>query len=93
MEREPNGRKRFWQFVAAIIGTVVVSVLSAFFAFGQTQSEQLLRLEASEAEDARQREIDQTLVRTLNEALRVVTIRLGELETRIAVNEPASKRC
>ena len=82
-----NGRRRVWQFAAAIIGTVIVSILGAFFAFGQQQQAQLVRLEASEAESARQREIDQALVVTLNDALQRALIRIADLETRIAVNE------
>ena len=82
-----NGTRRVLQFAAAIIGTILVSVATAFFAFGQQQQSSILRLEASEQEDARQREIDQALVKSLNDALQRALIRIGELETRIAVNE------
>ena len=82
-----NGRARLWQFIAAIIGTVIVSIAGAFFAFGSQQQEQLVRLEAQESEAERQREIDQATIRALNESIRIVQARLAELETRIAVNE------
>jgi hypothetical protein len=82
-----NGRARVVQFAAAIVGTVLVSLLGAWFVFGQEQAAQLVRLEAAETESRRQREIDQATISVLNDAIRGATLRLSELETRIAVNE------
>ena len=82
-----NGRRRILQFAAAIIGTVLVSLLGAWFTFGQQQSEQLVRLEAQEDEALRQQQIDRATAQALNETIRVMQGRLAELETRIAVNE------
>ena len=65
-----NGRARIVQFAAAIIGTVLISLLGAWFTFGSEQAEQLVRLEAQENEAGRQRQIDQATVQALNEALR-----------------------
>ena len=82
-----NGKARILQFTAAIVGTVLISLLGAWFTFGQEQSAQLVRLEASEAEAERQQGIDQATIRALNDAVRIAQARLAELETRIAVNE------
>ena len=87
MNGNGNGLRKVALLVAAIVGTVVVSIAGAFFAFGQTQQQQLVRLEASESEDSRQRQIDQATVKALNEALRLLTVQLGAIDTRLAVLE------
>jgi hypothetical protein len=84
---ENGGRVKALQLVAAIIGTILVSILGAFYVFGAAQAEQLVRLEQSEAEDARQRQVDQALISTLNTALLTAQAKLGALETRISVLE------
>jgi Tfp pilus assembly protein PilO len=80
-------RARVWQFVAAIVGTVIVSVLGAFFAFGQGQAEQLVRLEQSESEDLRQQRVDQAFLRALEDGADFLDARLASLEARVAVLE------
>ena len=82
-----NGRARALQFAAAIIGTVLISILGAFFAFGSSQADSIQRLEQSENEDARQRQVDQATIRALSMAIQAATVKLAELETRIAVLE------
>ena len=82
-----NGKTRILQFAAAIVGTVVISLLGAWFTFGSQQAEQLVRLEAQEDEALRQQQIDRATAQALSETIRVMQARVAELETRIAVNE------
>ena len=83
-----NGNsRRVLQIVAAIVGTVIVSVASAFFAFGQQQQSSIVRLEASENEDARQRQIDQATIAAVNAANKALVSAVARLESRVAVLE------
>jgi uncharacterized protein HemX len=79
-----NGR-RIWVYAVVLIGTVLVSVATAFLSFGQQQQDSIIRLEQSEQEDARQRQVDQTTVRSLLDAIEAAQIRLRTNEQAIAV--------
>jgi uncharacterized protein HemX len=79
--------KRALQYAFAIVGTVLVSVAGAFFAFGQQQQSQIERLELSEAEDARQREVDQQFATALQQVANQAQTKVAELESRLAILE------
>jgi uncharacterized protein HemX len=81
-----NGRKIVY-YVAAIVATILVSVATAFFAFGQQQQTSIVKLEESANEDARQRQVDQATISALNEAIRIAKETAADLETRVAVLE------